>query len=85
MDRFPTLPGDQGAPDPVEDAIAEVDGAIVLILTGVARAVQLYGLPGAGRATAVGAAHAQEAGLAFRIERDRRGGITLIVGPKLHG
>jgi hypothetical protein len=85
MDRFPTLPGDQGAPDPVDEAVAEIDGAITLILAGHARTVQLYGLVGAGGATAGGAAHAQESGVAFRVERDRRGVITLIVGPKLDG
>jgi hypothetical protein len=85
MDRVPGLPGSAAASHPVEDALAELDGAITLVLTGVARTVQLYGLAGAASATGVGAARAQDAGVAFRIERGRGGGITLIVGPKLNG
>lgn len=70
------------APDPLMRAIAEIDGAIALVLDGTARTVQLCCLPGAERAAGVGAAHAHVAGVGFRIERDASADITVVVGPR---
>jgi hypothetical protein len=78
------VPGEP-QPDATEQAVAEIDGAISLVLTGAARTVQIYGLLAAEAAAATGAAHAQEAGVAFRIERGRGGAITIVVGPTRGG
>jgi hypothetical protein len=85
VNRFAAPRSRRPAQELVDRAIAEIDGAIALVITGAARTVQLYGLPGAEYAAAIGAARAQEAGVAFRIEHDRRAGVTVVVGPKRSG
>jgi hypothetical protein len=63
-------------------AIAEVDAAIGLVLAGAAVRVHLTGLGLADVIAVPGAARAQQAGVAFRIERDRPSGpATITVGP----
>lgn len=85
MDR--TLSWLAGAPDEdaVERALSEVDAAIAMVALGVARSVRLSNLTGADDAAFDAAAHAQAAGVAFSLLRDRPGMPTMIVGPRLTG
>ena len=73
--------------DPVEIALGEIDVAIALVQRGQARRVRLYGLIGAERAAGVGLAHAQEAGIAFGLERGTEPGlpVSLVIGPPIDG
>jgi hypothetical protein len=75
------LPG--AALDPVERALVEVDAAVALVVQGVALRVTVSGLPAADDVAAAAAARAQVAGVAFRVRRDTREAVTLVVGPRL--
>jgi hypothetical protein len=63
-------------------AIAEIDAAIELVLSRMAVRVRLTGIAFADLVAGPAAAHAQEAHVGFRIERDRpTGPTTVTVGP----
>ena len=71
------------ATDADAPALVEIDAAIAMVVNGHATRVRLTALPFVGRVTGMGAAHAQAAGVAFRIEgADRTGVLTVTVGPR---
>ena len=64
-------------------ALVEIDAAIALVVNGHATRVRLTAIPFVGRVAGIGAAHAQAAGVAFRIEgADRTDVLTVTVGPR---
>ncbi len=77
-----TSPGSR--PDPLDVALREVDVAIELVVTGLARVVQLTGLDAAERAAAPGLAQAQAAGVRFELQRSNSvaGAVSLRIGPR---
>jgi len=63
-------------------ALAEIDAAIALVAGHAARRVRLTAVPFVERAAAEGLAHANAAGLEFRLERPERQGVaTVTIGP----
>jgi hypothetical protein len=80
-----TSPGTR--PDPLEIALREIDVAIVLVVSGRARVVELAGLEAAERAAGPGLAKAQAAGVSFELKRSRSdaGIVSLRIGPSLDG
>lgn len=63
-------------------ALTEIDVAIALVESQVARRVRLTALPFVETVAAIGLAHAREAGMAFTYERSERVGVaTVTVGP----
>ena len=79
MIRFPAPDGPTAAD---ELAVVEIDAAIAMVAGHHADRVRLTALPFVSRVAAIGAAHAQEAGVAFRVEgAERTGVLTVTVGP----
>ena len=80
-----TSPGTQ--PDPLDVALREIDVAIKLVASGLARVVQLTGLEAAERAAAMGLAQAQAVGVRFELQRSSSvaGAVSLRIGPRLDG
>lgn len=79
---FPRDPDAGSADDPASRALVEIDAAIALVMSRAAVRVRLTALPFVESVVAVGLAHAQAAGLAFRLEpSDRAGVATVTVGP----
>jgi len=77
--QFPAPDGPTAAD---ELAVVEIDAAIAMVAGHFADRVRLTALPFVGRVAAIGAAHAQEAGVAFRVEgAERTGVLTVTVGP----
>lgn len=74
-------------PDPLDVALREIDVAIELVASGLARVVQLSGLEAAERAAALGLAQAQAAGVRFELQRSSSaaGAVSLRIGPRLDG
>ena len=74
-------------PDPLDVALREIDVAIELVASGLARVVQLTGLEAAERAAALGLAQAQAAGVRFELQRSSyvAGAVNLRIGPRLDG
>ena len=73
-------------PDPLDVALGEIEGAIELVVSGLARVVQLAGLEAAERAAALGLAQAQAAGVRFELQRSSSGGVvSLRIGPRIDG
>ena len=72
-------------PDPLDVALREIDVAIELVASGLARVVQLTGLEAAERAAALGLAQAQSAGVRFELQRSNSvaGAVSLRIGPRL--
>jgi hypothetical protein len=65
-----------------EAALGEIDAAIALVLSRVARRIRLSGMAHAVVVAGAGAAHAQSAGVAFGLDRDDdAGSLTITVGP----
>lgn len=63
-------------------ALVEIDAAITLVASRVARRVRLTAVPFIESAASVGLAHAHAAGMAFAFERGERIGVaTVTVGP----
>ena len=76
------FPAPDGPTEADELAIVEIDAAIAMVSGRHADRVRLTALPFVGRVAAIGAAHAQEAGVAFRVEgAERTGVLTVTVGP----
>jgi hypothetical protein len=85
---FPRFDADAGTPADTDTlevgaaALAEINAAISLVTSRVARRVQLTALPFVEAAAAVGLANARAAGIAFRFDRaDRAGVATVTIGP----
>ena len=78
------LPPDaDAATDEDTRALLEIDAAIALVADRQATRVRLTGVPFIARVAGLGAAHAQVAGIAFRVEgADRAGVLTVTVGPR---
>jgi hypothetical protein len=81
MDRSDAIPFPGAGPDQLERTLAEVDGAIELVVRGEARSVYLTSLPRLEQAAPIGAARAQRAGVLFRLEGDPATSLTAVVGP----
>ena len=69
--------------DSLELALAEVDAAIALVLSGLAVTVRLCNLAVAEDVAFDAAARAQTAGVGFSLRRDGARRPTLVVGPRL--
>jgi hypothetical protein len=75
----PTSPDEESVGDV---ALAEIDMAIALVASRVARRVRLTSLPFVEAVAAIGLARARTAGMAFTLERAERVGVTTVtVGP----
>jgi hypothetical protein len=68
--------------DPIERDLVEIDAAIAMVARGLATRVRLVGLMRPEAAAATGLAHAQDASMAFSLDRDPDGGITVTLGPR---
>jgi hypothetical protein len=82
MDRSDPIPFPGAGQEQLERTIAEIDGAIELVVRAEARTVYLTGLPRIEQAAPLGAARAQRAGVLFRVEGDAGTPLTVIVGPR---
>ena len=81
MIPFPSDPDTRTVAD--SRAIHEIDAAILMVASGIARRVLLAALPSVERVAGIGAAHAGEAGVRFRVEASgSTGGQTVTVGPR---
>jgi hypothetical protein len=82
VDPITLLPFPNASVDPIERDVAEIDAALGLVARGLATRVRLVGLlrPEAAAETAL--AHAQEADVAFSLERETDGTVVLTVGPR---
>jgi hypothetical protein len=79
---FPFDPDAESATEAGSVALAEIDAAIALVTSRVARRVRLVGLPFGDAMAGLGLARARAAGLAFRLERTERVGFASVtVGP----
>ena len=68
------------AVDPIDADLREVDVAIALVAQGAAVRVRLVGLPSSARIAPIALAHAQSAGVGFRVEGSGPGA-GLVFGP----
>jgi hypothetical protein len=82
MDRSEPIPFPGGGAEQLERTLAEIDGAIELVVRAGAHTVYLTGLPRIDQAAPLGAARAQRAGVQFRVEGDAGTTLTVIVGPR---
>jgi hypothetical protein len=82
MDAITFLPTSHAADDATAHDLAEIDAAIRLVAGGIATRVRLVGLRGPETVMATGLAHAQEAHVAFSLDRDPGGAVALTLGPR---
>ena len=82
MDNIIQLPLPVEAPDPLESDLVEIDAAIALVASGVATRVCIVGLKDPVSAATVGVAHAQQADVAFIVDRGANGSFAITVGPR---
>jgi hypothetical protein len=82
MDPTTLLPFPNASIDPIESDIAEIDAALGLVTRGLATRVRLVGLLRPEAAAAAGLAHAQEAQVAFSLDRGPDGAVALTLGPR---
>ena len=68
--------------DPIELAMVEVEAAIAMVVAGAAVRIRLCNLAGAADVAFDGAARAQAAGVAFRLQHDGPDSVTIVVGPR---
>ena len=81
MDVVWHFPFSDAPSDPLGHDLAEIDAAIALVATGGATRVRLVNLGHPDVIAATGLAHAQDAGIGFRL--DRNGDATAVtVGPR---
>jgi hypothetical protein len=79
---FPVDRDAAGATESGSVALAEIDAAIALVASRLARRVRLIALPFSLAVAGIGLARARAAGMAFRIERTERAGVASVtVGP----
>lgn len=79
---FPGSDADGDAATVADRALTEIDVAIALVASRVARRVRLTALPFVETVAAIGLAHARAAGMAFTFEHSERIGVaTVTVGP----
>jgi hypothetical protein len=82
MDPNVLLPFPAASGDPIERDLAEIDAALGLVARGLATRVRLVGLMRPEAAAEAGLAHAQEAQVAFSLDRGTDGAVALTVGPR---
>jgi hypothetical protein len=82
MDPITLLPFPNASVDPIERDLAEIDAALGLVARGLATRVRLVGLMRPEAAAPAGLAHAQEAHVAFSLDRQTDGTVMLTVGPR---
>jgi hypothetical protein len=85
MDRRTRALPSARAHDSLEVALREIHVAIALVVAGEAVTVRLVCLDGAERVPFTGAAWAQVAGVAFRLQRDAPDSLALVIGPRAFG
>jgi hypothetical protein len=83
MDHSITWLASAAAPDSAGRALLEIDAAIALVAGGAAIRVRIACLADVETVAIQGAARAQAAGLAFRLQRETSGPLTVVVGPRL--
>ena len=83
MDRTITQLPTAAVGDSLERALLEVDAAITLVLAGIAVTITLCCFDGAESAAFTGAAWAQAAGVAFRLQHMPPAPVVLVIGPRL--
>ena len=71
------------APDAADRALLEIDAAIALVAGGAAVRVRIACLASADTVALQGAARAQAAGVAFRLQHETSGPLTVVIGPQL--
>ena len=81
MDVVSPIPFPDAPSDPLEHDLAEIDAAIALVATGRATRVRLVSIACPDAVAATGLAHAQAAGLIFRLDRHGRA-TAVTVGPR---
>lgn len=82
MDATPLHPFPHASGDPLEHDLVEIEAAIDLVVRGLATRVRLVGLTRPEGAAATGLVRAQEAHVAFRLERSPAGAVSVTLGPK---
>jgi hypothetical protein len=82
MDATTLHPFQHASVDPFEHDLVEIDAAIDLVVRGLATRVQLVGLAGPEVAAATGLARAQEAHVAFALDRSSAGAVAVTLGPR---
>jgi hypothetical protein len=82
MDQDTVLPFPNASSDPVARDLVEIDAAIDLVTRGLATRVRLVGLKRPEAVAATGLAHAQDALVAFSVDRGPAGSIAITVGPR---
>jgi hypothetical protein len=82
MDQDTVLPFPNASSDPVARDLVEIDAAIDLVTRGLATRVRLVGLKRPEAVAATGLAHAQDALVAFSVDRGPAGSIAIMVGPR---
>ena len=81
MDNLSPIPFPNAPSDPLGHDLAEIDAAIALVVSGRASRVRLVSLREPDVIAATGLAHAQDAGVGFRL--DRKGEASAVtVGPR---
>lgn len=82
MDQDTLLPFPGASNDSVVRDLVEIDAAIDLVSGGLATRVRLVGLLRPEAVAATGLAHAQDALVAFNLDRGPAGSIAITVGPR---
>jgi len=82
MDSTTLLAFPRESADPLERDLAEIEAAIGLVEQGVATRVRLVGLLRPDAVAAAGLARAQEAMVAFRLDRSAGGTSRITLGPR---
>ena len=70
MDSLSPIPFPNAPSDPLGHDLAEIDAAIALVASGRASRVRLVSLGHADAIAATGLAHAQDASVDFRVDRN---------------
>jgi hypothetical protein len=65
-----------GVEDPLDIDLREIDAAIEMVACGLAVRVRLVGLNDAGTVAPIALARAQDAGIAFRVDRGATRSLT---------
>jgi hypothetical protein len=81
MDSVSPIPFPSAPSDPLGHDLAEIDAAIALVASGRATRVRLVSLGHPEAIAATGLAHAQDAGIDFRLERTGEA-TAVTVGPR---
>ena len=82
MDATTLHPFPRASGDPLERDLSEIEAAIDLVARGAATRVRLVGLTRPEGAAPTGLARAQEANVAFRLDRGPSGAVSVTLGPR---